>query len=67
MRKKLSYILALAIYPILGMLMDGLWGAFYMSILLFANLIFIAVAYAFARHVKKNGFGANFMGYIGGI
>lgn len=49
------------------MLMDGLWGALYMSILLFANLIFIAVAYAFARHVKKNGFGANFMGYIGGI
>ena len=67
MRKKLSYILAFALYPVLGMLMDGLWGALYMSIFLFVNLIFIAAAYAFARNVKKNGFGANFMGYIGGI
>lgn len=43
MRKKLSYVLVFALYPILGMAMGGAWGAFVMSLVGFA---FFALAIA---------------------
>ena len=42
-RKKLSYILVFALYPILGMVMGGAWGAFWGLVLSF---IFFALAIA---------------------
>ena len=43
MRKKLSYALVFALYPILGMAMGGVWGALAMSL---AGFAFFALAVA---------------------